>query len=125
MRPKQYINKYRSYHPENLLKAYEDVMTGGLSVRHSAKLHGVPEQTLRDRVKGNIDPINFKKGGDTIFTIEEEEGLVDHLESLAQLSYGATCCKVQHLAGELGHALEKRQSCNPMSNCWLCAFLKR
>ena len=119
----QHVRKYRSYHAENLIKAFEDVTSKGLSVSSSARLHDVPEQTLRDRVKGNVDPFDFRR--ETLFTKEEEEGLVEHLEALAQLGYGATNQKVQDLAGELAHALGKKVSPKPMSKCWRFAFLKR
>lgn len=83
----------------------------------------MPVQTLRDRVKGHVDALNF--GGETVFTHEEELTLVEHLETLAQLGYGATNSKLQHLAGDLAFALNKRPSSKPLSGNWLYGFLNR
>jgi hypothetical protein len=124
-RPNKYSRTYRKYSPDVLLKAYEEVKTKGVSVRKVANQFNVPVQTLRDRVKGHIDPLNFVKGGDTIFTHEEESSLVDHLEAMAGLGYGATNTKLQELGGELAYALGKRDSSKQLSNCWLYGFLKR
>ena len=52
----------------------------GLSVHRAAIQFCVPEQTLRDRVKGRIDHTNLKLGSKTVFSNEEELTLVEHLE---------------------------------------------
>ncbi|KAH3735800.1 hypothetical protein DPMN_042358 [Dreissena polymorpha] len=56
----------------------------------------VPVQTLRDRIKGRIDPANLKNEV-TLFSSEEELSLVEHVEVLSQLGYGITNNKRKEL----------------------------
>ena len=112
------IKKYRHYSAETLLRAYEAVKT-------AAKKFAVPVQTLRDRVKGYIDPQNFKTGGETVLTKEEEETLVNHVETMAQLGYGYSNIQLQHLSGERAFDMGRRKENKPLSNNWLYGFLRR
>jgi len=96
-----------------------------LPVKRAAKLFNVPVQTLRDRVKGKVDHLSVHVGSESLFSHAEEEGIVDHLETLAQLGYGYTNVQVQHLAGDLALHLGKRTTGKPFSNNWLYGFLKR
>ncbi|CAC5375550.1 unnamed protein product [Mytilus coruscus] len=48
--------KYRTYSPTALTRAYSAIMVDKLSIRRASKFYGVPFQTLRDRVTGNVDP---------------------------------------------------------------------
>ena len=99
------------------------VKTKGFSVHKAAKKFNVPEQTLRDRVLGKINPTSF--GRDTMFTKEEEKSLVIHLQARAELGYGLTNTYTKKLAGEMAYELKKKTNNNPMSNKWLYDFLKR
>lgn len=95
-----------------------------MSVRRAAKQFNVPVQTLRDRVKGRIDPSNL--GNEvTLFSHEEELSLVEHVEVLAQLGYGITNNKLKDLGGELAEVLGKKKTSKSLSNCWLYGFLER
>jgi len=55
-------------------------------------------------------------GSESLFSYTEEEGIVEHLETMAQLGYGYTNEQVQHLAGDLALQLGKRKNSNPFSN---------
>ena len=46
-----------------LLKTYEDVNSGKLSMRHAAREYGVPLSTLSDHVTGRVQ---FVKKGDSL-----------------------------------------------------------
>lgn len=94
-------------------------------MKRAARQYGVPVQTLRDRVKGSVDPFNFKQGKETSFTIEEELTLVEHIETMAQLGYGFSNTALKHTAGELAFDLKRKNNNKPLSNNWLYAFLKR
>ncbi|XP_052258935.1 uncharacterized protein LOC127863447 [Dreissena polymorpha] len=118
-------HKYRRYSPESLKNAYAAVKENGMPVKRAALTYNVPIQTLRDRVKGKVDPFNIGLGSELIFSKEEETGLVEHLESMSQLGYGYTNVQVQHLAGELAEHLGKRPTNKPLSINWLYGFLKR
>ncbi|XP_052233194.1 uncharacterized protein LOC127846058 [Dreissena polymorpha] len=74
-------------------------------------------------VNGRIDSDNY--GKETLFSSEEELGLVEHAENSARLGYGYSNTSMQRFAGELAYKLGKRPSDEPLSNCWLYSFLKR
>lgn len=46
-------------------------------------MYGVPMQTLRDRVIGNVDPMNDSYGPETVLSNEEAEQLEEHVEIMA------------------------------------------
>lgn len=124
-KPKKYNGKYRNYSREALLKAYEHVTSTGTSVRKTAIQFGIPVQTLRDRVKGIIDPLKVSCGRETVFSHEEELALIEHVEVLAELGYRVPNSKLQQLGGELAYTYGKRPTSKPLSNCWLYPFIKR
>ncbi|XP_053379621.1 jerky protein homolog-like [Mercenaria mercenaria] len=124
-KPKKIEKKYRKYAAESMLKAYDAVREKGVPVQRAALQYGVPEQTLRDRVKGIVNPLSFKQGTETVFTHEEELTLVEHIETMAELGYGITNVQLQHIAGELAYDLGKKGNNKPISNNWLYAFKKR
>ena len=81
-----------------MLKAYNEVK-GGHPIKTTARKYGIPAQTLRDRVIGMVDPDNCALGPETLLTFEEEETLVEHVLTLAELGYGYTNVQLQHLVG--------------------------
>ena len=99
----KYFRKYRNYTAESLLKALDNVKNKGMSVKKAARSFGVPVTTLRDRVLGYIDPINFEK--DTIFSREEESSIIEHRQARADLGYGMTNIETRTLAGEMATSL--------------------
>jgi len=94
-------------------------------VKKAARLFNIPVQTLRDRVKGKVDHFKVHVSSESLFSHTEKEGIVEHLEIMAQLGYGYTNVQVQHLAGDLALHLGKRKNSNPFSNTWLYGFLRR
>jgi transposase-like protein len=107
--PTKVDRRYRKYSAETLLKAYEAVKERKVPVKTAARQFGVPENTLRDRVKGRIDPFDFCIGGDTTLSREEEEVLVEHLEAMSLLGYGYTNTKLQQVAGKLALDMGKKK----------------
>ena len=85
-------------------------------MRRAAAQFCVPRATLADRVSGRISGTVTKE---TLFNQEEELRLVEYLESLAQLGYGATRSRLKDLAGELAFSLGKRGKNKPLSNDWV------
>ena len=73
---------YGQYEKESLQKSYRLVTEQGFSVYKAALMCSVPEQTLRDRVKGKV-PLDAKPGKKTLFTHAEESDLVDHVKYMA------------------------------------------
>lgn len=118
--------KYKTkYTAEALLNAYNEVKKTKLPVERVAAKYGIPPQTLRDRVKGLIDPKDCAAGRDTLFTADEELILVEHAEVMSQMGYGYTNIQLQHLAGDLAYDFGRRKTNKPLTNSWLYSFLGR
>lgn len=88
-----------------------------MKVKKAARIYGVPTQTLRDRVLNKIE-IDANMGNATLFTEQEEEQLVNHIETLSKLGYGMNRAQ---LAVKLG----RKSKGEKMSNKWYYDFLKR
>ncbi len=88
-----------AYTEEAISNAYDEVKTKRLPLERVAKKYGIPFQTLRDRVKGLVDPNDCAPGRETLFTRDEETILVEHAEVMSQMGYGYTNIQLQHLAG--------------------------
>jgi len=106
------------------MKAYKDVIENKTPVDKAADRHGVPRQTLRDRVLGRVK-ISSKWGKDSLFSHEEEELLVNHLEGLAQVGYGLNRAQLNVLASDLAIKLGRRAPETSLSDTWYYGFLKR
>ena len=61
-----------------------------MSVCKAAKLFSVPEQTLRDGVKGKISIDCISSGTAPILSQYEEAKIVKHIRIVANLGYGYT-----------------------------------
>ena len=113
------------YDRVNLLRAFE-ATKGGMSVyRASREEYRVPESTLRDRTRGLV-PVDVTVGFQPIFSIEEEEKLVEHITYMAKIGYGYNVSNIKYMARDyafhLGKSLKSRES---LSDCWFYDFVKR
>ena len=54
------------------MKTYEILKSKRITVEKAARMFGVPAQTLRDRISGNVDPRNCRKYGSTAYQKLEE-----------------------------------------------------
>lgn len=59
----------------------------------------VPESNLRDKTRGNVEPI-AKVGKKPLFNEREEKDFVDHLIYMANIGYGYTKSSIQTMAKE-------------------------
>lgn len=100
-----------------MLEAYNMAKVKGISFEKVARMFGVPAKTLRD----GVDPDNCQSGADTVLTLEQEEELVKHVETMAELWYGYSNVRLKNLTGEMVFEL-KQKDCRPMSNNWLYTF---
>ncbi|XP_052217931.1 uncharacterized protein LOC127835535 [Dreissena polymorpha] len=107
-----------------MLADYKAVKENHMPVDRAALAFGVPKQTLRDRVLNKVK-IGAKRGKDSLFTLGEEELLVNHIETLTQVGYGLNRAQLNVLAGELAVKLGRRNSNAKLSNGWYYNFLKR
>jgi NAD-dependent oxidoreductase involved in siderophore biosynthesis len=56
-----------------------------MSIRRAAQQYGVPFQTLRDRIAGDIDLECCTMGAIPLFSLGEEARLVSHLKEMGTL----------------------------------------
>ena len=68
IKPNKYLKNYRKYSPDSLMKAYEIVKSKQIPVEKAAQMFGVPAQTLRDRINGNVHPSKCRVGPETVLT---------------------------------------------------------
>ena len=96
-----------------------------MSVCKAAKPFCVPEQTLRDLVKGKvtIDCVAF--GTQLILSEYEEAKVVKHIKIVANFGYGCTRQEVCDIASDYAVKLGKRQSDKPLTLNWFRRFIKR
>ena len=108
---------------ENAVK-YVKEGRGGL--RESARLHGVPHETLRRRVVGAVEE-GCKPGPSTVLTNEEEERLALYIVEMAEMGFGLTRSNVRSTAYKLAEACGKPHPFhNEMAGkAWLEGFFRR
>ena len=116
--------KYRAYSQAALSDAYNAVKTENVSVCRASITFGVPEQTLRDRVKGIIHVDCVTTGRSPMLSVEEEAKLVNHLKYVAHYGYGYSRMEVVDLATDYGIQLGKRTKENPFTLNWFVKFIK-
>ena len=81
----------------------------------ASKMYMVPENTLRDRVLGKIDPDNVVMGKLPLFTQYEEAKIVEHIKTMASFGYGYTVQECVDLASDFATQLGKRSKDKPLS----------
>ena len=81
--------------------------------------------TLRDRVAGRISIDITTTGHPTLFSLEEEALLVEHIKSMAEIGYGYTRAEVVQLASDYAHDTGKKGEESHISQGWYYHFLKR
>jgi hypothetical protein len=113
------------YSPSAMTNAYRAVLEGGVSVKRAALNHGVPQNTLRQRVLGRVNPETVSSGPMPTLNQEEEALFVEHLKSMASLGYGYTSSEVVSMASNYAVYLHKRDPEKPFSMKWFRCFMKR
>ena len=96
-----------------------------VSVLCAAKLHGVPENTLRDRVNGKIDPDTVTMGKSPLFSQYQESKLFDHFKKMADFGYGYTTQECIDIASDYVVQLNIRPASQPLTFKWLTGFRSR
>ncbi|XP_071108990.1 uncharacterized protein [Haliotis cracherodii] len=116
---------YKSYSPTALTNAYFEVKNSKVAVHKTALNFSVPEQTLRDRIKGKINVDTVKSGATPSFDAEQETRLVDHVAYMASIGYIYTRKEVVQLGSNFACQLGKRDLSHPLSVKWLYGLLER
>ncbi|XP_045190342.2 uncharacterized protein LOC123547372 isoform X2 [Mercenaria mercenaria] len=114
------------YLVSNLLDAYKMVKESGMPLLRAAKMFGVPESTLRDRVKNriSIDVVGTYKT--PILSKECEAKLTAHLVTLADMGYAYTLAEFICQASDYAIMLGKRAAkSGPLSRKWYWGYKGR
>ena len=113
--------KIQNYTADAMREAMDDVQLNNLSIRGSAKLHNIPESTLRGRLS---DPrgVNVMMGGPTIFTPNQEARLAQHCIYMADRGYGYARWQILEIAGNMSKAKGMNFK---LTKHWFYGFLKR
>ncbi|XP_053381188.1 uncharacterized protein LOC128549074 [Mercenaria mercenaria] len=123
--PQPVRSKYRLYSPSALTSAYRCVKEDGLSVLKASRMYSVPENTLRDRVLGKIDPETVVMGKVPLFDQYEESKIANHFKEMASYGYGYTRQECVDIASDYAVQLGKRDKDKRLSINWLKGFLHR
>ena len=105
---------------ESALKAVRD----GESVLRAALEHGVPRQTLRDRVTGRVRH-GSKPGPQPYLSSVEEEELSSFLIDVAKAGYGKNRKQIKSIAEAVARDKGRIKTCNRISDGWFRRFMER
>lgn len=88
-------------------------------------MYSVPPTTLRDRVSGRV-AVDAKVGHETIFTVEEEQKLYNHITYMAKIGFGYSKTSIQYMAKDYADSLGKSvRAEKSLSDNWFYQFTKR
>lgn len=115
----------RLYDDSEIVKAYELVKKKKSSIRKAAKLHGVPEATLRRYLKKGSSEVDVI-GSKPLLPIDEEKLLKEHVVNMAGMGTVLKQSDIIKLATKtaifLGLKSEKEM---PLSKHWYRSFVRR
>ena len=110
-------------------KAYHAISEKKMSVYRASKEYGIPESTLRDRMKERIPFYEDKLpriGFSKMFNGEEELTLAEHFNHMSYLGYGYIATDMKIIACDYAISLSKRNPVKSnLSNNWYYEFKKR
>ena len=113
--------RYKQWREDALVKAYNEVKEGRLSVRRAAELYNIPKSTLSDRVSGRVE-FGSHSGPARYLTDQEEEELANFICGCASMGYAKTKKDILAIVEEIV-ASKGRQV--HVSNGWWEAFKQR
>ncbi|XP_053396950.1 uncharacterized protein LOC128545847 [Mercenaria mercenaria] len=117
--------KYRAYSAEDLARAYKLVKEKAYAVQTAADACGVPEATLRDRVKGKVKISIKRSGPPPILGLAEEGKLVDYFHLMSSFGYSYSRTDIINLASDYAILLGKREPSDGLTHQWYYKFLER
>ena len=96
----QRLPAYRGYSTTSIEKAYEAIVSGGMSLRKAAEEYGIPRSTLHAKVQGKV-AITVKSGVKKHLSDEEENRLVEFIAGCASIGYAKSRKEVQAIAQQI------------------------
>ena len=117
------VPKRRMRWTDEVIRAAMDLeKSGKYSMFRAAKLYGIPNSTLHDRISGKILQ-GQKPGRKRYFSDAEENEMANFFVEVAKAGYGKTITQVQNIAGMAAHDKGKVESV--VSYGWFRRFLER
>ncbi|KAB0801970.1 hypothetical protein PPYR_02363 [Photinus pyralis] len=113
---------------ENILQSIRERIANGESKRHIAETLGIPESTLRKRLKCGTVPKSLGRFT-AVFSAEQEKELANHIRKLDSMFYGISQKQLQFAAyvyaerKQLHHRFNKSKKM--AGKDWIIAFKKR
>lgn len=96
-----------------------------IPIQTAADMCGVPESTLRDRVKGKIQPTIVKSGPQPVLGLDEEGRLVEYLKQMCSFGYSFSRTDIINIATDFAIIMGKREPCDALTHQWYYKFLER
>ena len=111
-------------------KAYHAITEKKMSIYQASREYGVPESTLRDRIKERIPfyEDRLPTGQNRLFNDDEELTLAEHFNHMNYLGYGYMAKDMKVIACDYAISLKKTdpvKSSHTQSNNWYYKFKKR
>lgn len=107
------------------MRAYKLVKEKNYAVQTAADACGVPEATLRDRVKGKVKPCILRSGPPPILGLPEEGKLVEYFQLLSGFGYSYSRTDIINTASDYAILLGKREPSDGLTHQWYYKFLER
>ena len=104
-----------------MILAIEAVKSGSTSITQAAKLHGVPRQTLQDRISGRVQH-GVRPGPKPYLSSTEENDLAGFLVDTSKVGYGKSRQQVKAIAA---CGIRDKDLDKVLSNGWYYNFMHR
>ncbi len=82
-------------------------------------MFGVPITTLKDRVHARVGIDAIKSGASPLFSLDEEQDLVQHISHIGSLGYGYTRAQLIQLASDFAVHVGKHDRGKSLTTKWL------
>ena len=102
----------------------EAVKSGSISVLRAAREHGVPRQTLHDRINWKVVH-GTNPGPKPFLSSAEEKELPNFLLDVAKAGYGKSRKQVRNLAEAVAHDKGRLTTDKKLSDGWFRRFMAR
>lgn len=123
------VNRKNMRYTHNQMIAAIDMVRRGFPIRRAAKIHGIPESTIRAKLPAGVDwTANVKRPGrPTVLTKQEEDRIIDWIIEMAKAGFPVDS---QRLKTSVAHYLKSIGRSNVVGTHtpgrkWLNLFLKR
>ena len=116
--------KRKQWSDQSMRLAMEAVKKGGSSITHAATLHGVPRQTLQDRISGKVRHRD-NPGPRPFLSSSEEKDLANFLIASSKVGYGKSRQQVKSIAACGARDKGRLQFDKVLSDGWYYRFISR